>query len=255
MGAPAWRKSDRPFGVDPTPERRLVAFRRASAERETRHVAWRLAAADASAVGLAIGTILDRQQAANITDKGKPAVTITRSSTYDLTTLVADLDLAVRSTRGNDPETVEAVCSALAPALSSPDLLLPGHRIGDPAGYRSHLLHVAPDGAFSLVALVWLPGQATAIHDHLSWCVVGVYEGAEHETLFRPTPPGHLVASGSAIGYPGDVAGLLPPGDIHRVHNTADTIGGATGLAGPRTPPSGPGSPCRSTAKACPMEA
>jgi 3-mercaptopropionate dioxygenase len=149
-------------------------------------------------------------------------MTITRSSTYHLTALVRDLDVAVRSTRGNDADTVEAVCSALRPALSSPDLLLPEHRIGDSAGYRSHLLHVAPDGAFSLVALVWLPGQATAIHDHLSWCVVGVYQGAEYETLFRPTPSGHLVASGSTIAYPGDVAGLLPPGDIHRVHNTAD---------------------------------
>ena len=118
--------------------------------------------------------------------------------------------------------TIDAVCSALRPALSSPDLLLPEQRIGDPAGYRSHLLHVAPDGAFSLVALVWLPGQATAIHDHLSWCVVGVYEGAEHETLFRPTSSGRLVAAGSSIAYPGDVAGLLPPGDIHRVHNTGD---------------------------------
>jgi 3-mercaptopropionate dioxygenase len=153
----------------------------------------------------------------------KPAMTITRSSTYDLTSLAADLDFAVRSRRGNDLETVEAVCSALRPALSSPDLLLPEHRIGDPAGYRSHLLHVAPDGAFSLVALVWLPGQATAIHDHLGWCVVGVYEGAEHETLFLPTPSGHLAASGTTIAYPGDVAGLLPPGDIHRVHNAGDT--------------------------------
>jgi predicted metal-dependent enzyme (double-stranded beta helix superfamily) len=142
---------------------------------------------------------------------------VTKSSTQDLTSLVTDLGLAVRSTRGDDRETLEAVCSALRPALSSPDLLLPEHRIGDPAGYRSHLLHVAPDGAFSLVALVWLPGQATAIHDH-----VGVYEGAEHETLFRPTPTGHLVASGSTIAYPGEVTGLLPPGDIHRVHNAAD---------------------------------
>jgi predicted metal-dependent enzyme (double-stranded beta helix superfamily) len=149
-------------------------------------------------------------------------MSITRSSTYDLISLVGDLDLAVRSTQGNAVETVEAVGSVIQPALLSPDLLLPEHRIGDPAGYRSHLLHVAPDGAFSLVALVWLPGQATAIHDHLSWCVVGVYEGAEQETRFRPTPSGHLVTSGTTVAYPGDVAGLLPPGDIHRVHNSSD---------------------------------
>jgi hypothetical protein len=35
-------------------------------ERETRHVAWRLAAADASAVEPAIATTLDRQPSADI---------------------------------------------------------------------------------------------------------------------------------------------------------------------------------------------
>jgi predicted metal-dependent enzyme (double-stranded beta helix superfamily) len=140
----------------------------------------------------------------------------------DLSALVADLDHAVRSTQGNDLETLDAVCAALRPSLSSSGLLLPEQRVGDPSAYRSHLLHVAPDGAFSLVALVWLPGQATAIHDHLSWCVVGVFEGAEHETRYRLTEDGELVESGSAIAFPGDVSGLMPPGDIHRVHNTSD---------------------------------
>jgi predicted metal-dependent enzyme (double-stranded beta helix superfamily) len=147
----------------------------------------------------------------------------TQSTARDLSALVADLDHAVATTRGNDIETLDAVCAALRPALSSPGLLLPEQRIGDPSAYRSHVLHVAPDGAYSLVALVWLPGQATAIHDHLSWCVVGVYEGAEHETRYDLTPDGHLVESGSATAFPGDVSGLLPPGDIHRVHNTGDT--------------------------------
>jgi predicted metal-dependent enzyme (double-stranded beta helix superfamily) len=146
----------------------------------------------------------------------------TQSTTANLTALVADLDLAVRSARHNDTQTVAAVCAALRPALSAPDLLLPKQRIGDPAAYRSHVLHVAPDGAFSLVALVWMPGQATAIHDHLAWCVVGVYEGAEHETRYRLTSKG-LIESGSAVAFPGEVAGLLPPGDIHRVHNVGDS--------------------------------
>jgi 3-mercaptopropionate dioxygenase len=150
-------------------------------------------------------------------------MTTTTSRVEDLTALVADLDVAVRSTRGNDSETIDAVCAALRPALSAPDLLQPEHRIGDPAAYRSHLLHVAPDGAFSVVALVWLPGQATAIHDHLAWCVVGVYEGAEHETRYRLTHDRRLVEAGSAVAFRGDVAGLLPPGDIHRVHNVGDS--------------------------------
>ena len=37
----------------------------------------------------------------------------------DLSALVADLDHAVRSTRGNDVETLDAVCAALRPARTS----------------------------------------------------------------------------------------------------------------------------------------
>src|SRR3954453_4076872 len=92
--------------------------------------------------------------------------------------LVSDLDRAVRMAAPGQP-TVDAVSAALEPALGDETLLRPDHCVGDPAEYRQHLLHVADHGAFSLVALVWLPGQATPIHDHLSWCVVGVHEGAE----------------------------------------------------------------------------
>ena len=42
-------------------------------------------------------------------------------------------------------------------------------------------LYVAPDGSFSIVALVWRPGQITRIHDHITWCVFGVIQGVEHE--------------------------------------------------------------------------
>ena len=146
--------------------------------------------------------------------------TTTTHVTRGLTALVTDLDRAVRdATPGR--ATVDAVSTALRPALGDPQLLRPDQRVGDPAAYRQHLLHVAGDGAFSLVALVWLPGQATPIHDHLAWCVVGVHEGAEHEIRYRARPDGLLVPTGSAVAHAGDVDGLLPPGDIHRVTNTA----------------------------------
>jgi predicted metal-dependent enzyme (double-stranded beta helix superfamily) len=147
----------------------------------------------------------------------------TTTTTTALSALVDDLDRAVRRP-GSDQEIVDAVSEALRPALSSPDLLDPSQRVGDPTAYKQHLLHVAPDGAFSLVALVWLPGQATPIHDHLAWCVVGIHEGAEYETGYRLTRRGTLVPTGEAVALPGDVAGLLPPGDIHRVHNVGDSL-------------------------------
>jgi len=148
--------------------------------------------------------------------------TLTRSASA-LTALVGDLDHAVRSAAPGT-ERVDAVGHALAPHLGDPRLLSPDQCVGDPDHYRQHVLHVADDGAFSLVALVWLPGQTTAIHDHVSWCVVGVHTGEEHETRYRLVDEGRrLAVDGTDVARPGSVAGLLPPGDIHRVTNTAPT--------------------------------
>jgi 3-mercaptopropionate dioxygenase len=144
-------------------------------------------------------------------------------ATRGLTALVSDLDRAVRSAAPGQAK-VDAVSAALAPALGDETLLHPDQCVGDPAAYRQHLLHVARDGAFSLVALVWLPGQATPIHDHLSWCVVGVHEGAEHETRYARTEDGFLVETVSGVAYAGDVDGLLPPGDIHLVRNSGTDL-------------------------------
>ena len=68
--------------------------------------------------------------------------------------------------------------------------------------YRQHLLYVAPDGGFSVIALVWLPGQKTSIHNHLSWCVVGIYQGLECETrynLHNDTTQGQYLVESPAI--------------------------------------------------------
>ena len=117
---------------------------------------------------------------------------ITRSS---LDALVDELDQAVRRSAAGEP-TVAAVCTALQPFLGRADLLAPEHRRADPDRYRANLVHVAPDGAFSLLALVWLPGQATPIHDHLSWCVVGVHQGAELESRYRLSADGECPRAG-----------------------------------------------------------
>ena len=144
-------------------------------------------------------------------------------ATRGLAALVSDLDRAVHTAAPGQP-TVDAVSAALEPALCDETLLHPDQCVGDPAEYRQHLLHVAADGAFSLVALVWIPGQATPIHDHLSWCVVGVHEGAEHETRYARTEEGLLVKTATAVSHPGNVDGLLPPGDIHRVTNAGTEL-------------------------------
>jgi predicted metal-dependent enzyme (double-stranded beta helix superfamily) len=71
---------------------------------------------------------------------------------------------------------------------------------------------------------VWRPGQRTPIHDHVSWCVVGVYRGIEHETHYRLVD-GALVATESIEAHPGDVEALIPPAEnIHVVEAAGEGL-------------------------------
>lgn len=120
-----------------------------------------------------------------------------------------------------------AVARLLEPYLGREDFLAAHELEPDPNEYRQHILHVEPDGSFSVVALVWLPGQATPVHDHVSWCVVGVHLGEEHETVYElrgGAADPHLVVSGTSRNATRSVATLLPPGDIHRVANGCDRV-------------------------------
>jgi 3-mercaptopropionate dioxygenase len=116
-------------------------------------------------------------------------------------------------------ETAELVADALRAHLPGPEVLTIEQRLGDPDRYRSHNLHIEPDGSFSIIGLVWRPGQVTRIHDHLTWCVFGVIQGVEHEELFDE----HCNPLGESANQTGDVSGFAPPGDIHRVRNIGDT--------------------------------
>jgi predicted metal-dependent enzyme (double-stranded beta helix superfamily) len=115
--------------------------------------------------------------------------------------------------------TAQLVAEELRTHLPSPEVLTAEQRLGSADHYTAHTLYVEPDGTFSIIALVWRPGQITRIHDHVTWCAFGVLQGVEHEDLFDAD----LNLIGSSDNQVGDVSGFAPPGDIHRVHNTADT--------------------------------
>jgi 3-mercaptopropionate dioxygenase len=126
-------------------------------------------------------------------------------------------------TRGLDRrDTAHAVADLLRANLPGLDLLTPEERTGSPDRYASHVLHAEP--GFSIVGVVWRPGQDTPIHDHVSWCTFGILSGIEYETLYRDMGD-HLTEIGRAENRPGEVSGFAPPGDIHKVCNTSSEIG------------------------------
>jgi 3-mercaptopropionate dioxygenase len=136
------------------------------------------------------------------------------------------LAAAVREAVGKHADwadTARMVASALERNRPSPNILTAEQRTGDPEAYKSEVIHSEPDGSFSIVALVWRPGQVTPIHDHVTWCVFGVIQGMESEELFELDEQGTgLVHVGYSVNRTGDVSGFAPPGDIHRVRNGGD---------------------------------
>jgi 3-mercaptopropionate dioxygenase len=104
--------------------------------------------------------------------------------------------------------------------------LAPEHCVAGRHHYRQHLLHVSPTRRLLIVALVWLPGQRTPIHDDVSWCVVGVYEGRERETRYRAIEADGarwLEEVESIDAEPGHVEVIVPSvEDSHAVTAVAD---------------------------------
>ena len=148
------------------------------------------------------------------------------ANTAALTNLISAIRKLVQSER--DPGRVsKAVAEELKPYLQMPELLTEAQMQPEDTCYSRHVLHVEPDGSFSIVSLVWLPCQETAIHDHVSWCVVGVYRGEESETTYRLEDSGtdqHLVITNQSVNSVGSTVALVPPGDIHRVKNSCDGV-------------------------------
>jgi 3-mercaptopropionate dioxygenase len=154
---------------------------------------------------------------------------VTFSSASSLTGNLSGLAAGVRDVtrRPSDwAETADRAAAALArrlPTGAEVQAVLPGGP--EPDHVRSQVLHVEPDGSFSIVALLLRPGQATVIHDHVTWCAVAVIDGLEREDLFALDETSHrLTPAGSSINRPGDVSGFAPPGDIHRVTNIGDGL-------------------------------
>jgi predicted metal-dependent enzyme (double-stranded beta helix superfamily) len=137
---------------------------------------------------------------------------------HELTDLVDGVRAAV-AVHADWADTAQLVAEQLRRHLPTPDVLTAAQRLGSPDDYSAHNLYIEPDGSFSIVALVWRPGQITRIHDHVTWCAFGVIQGAEHEDVFDA----ELNLVGQSDNQVGEVSGFAPPGDIHRVHNTGET--------------------------------
>ena len=88
--------------------------------------------------------------------------------------------------------------------------------------YRQYLLYGDPLDRFSVVSFVWGPGQATPVHDHTVWGVIGMLRGAEFSSAYQVDPHDGRVVPAQAEERlePGQTLCVSPSlGDVHRVRN------------------------------------
>ena len=109
--------------------------------------------------------------------------------------------------------------------VSGGDWLPEGCREPGDDSYRRHVLYADPMGRFTVLSVVWRPGQATPVHGHTAWGAVGVYSGTPGVANYRLVRDGATELACEATCAPGDVTCVQPGIHYpHRVYNDGDDI-------------------------------
>jgi predicted metal-dependent enzyme (double-stranded beta helix superfamily) len=105
----------------------------------------------------------------------------------------------------------------------------PDFKSGMGGGIGQYALYRATDGSLCLFSLVIPPASQTPVHDHLAWGLVGIYRGAQDETIYRRVDDGRedgrarLAVQQQQRLQAGEFYALLPPkDDIHYVKTVSD---------------------------------
>lgn len=123
-----------------------------------------------------------------------------------------------------EPDTLAQGATLLGALVAHDDWLPDAYAQPHPDRYQQYLLHADALGRFSVVSFVWGPGQATPIHDHTVWGLIGMLRGAEDSQAYARTPDGRWAPQGQPVRLqPGQVEAVSPNdpaiGDVHRVSN------------------------------------
>jgi predicted metal-dependent enzyme (double-stranded beta helix superfamily) len=126
-------------------------------------------------------------------------------------------------TRAEEPQLLAQGSALLRTLVARDDWLPEAFAEPHPEYYRQYLLHADSTERFSVVSFVWGPGQATPVHDHTVWGLIGMLRGSEFSQGYVERD-GAWVPEGEPVRLqPGDVEAVSPRiGDVHRVRNAFD---------------------------------
>jgi predicted metal-dependent enzyme (double-stranded beta helix superfamily) len=118
----------------------------------------------------------------------------------------------------------DRIAHALRVAAAMPDLLTPELRAPRNGCYARHTIAADPAGRFTLLSIVWGPGQFSPPHAHDAWCAYAVAENTLTETLYEFDPAsGKAMAAGAPVEREPGYACFATAGleQIHRLGNAS----------------------------------
>lgn len=150
------------------------------------------------------------------------------SEGYGLDQFVRDVE-AILDRRPSVPVTIKEVSSLVGQLVRDGAWLPAQFRTPIADRYARYMLHRDRTNRFVVLSLVWLPGQATPIHDHRAWGVMGIVENALEEVAYERLDDGSREGyaelretRGRMVGA-GSVSYVLPPyEEVHRIANPTD---------------------------------
>ena len=90
--------------------------------------------------------------------------------------------------------------------------------------YGRRLLYRSPEHGYAIVAMIWGPGQGTALHDHAgTWCVEGVVQGrievTQYDMVERKGDAWRFDRQDTLTTGVGAAGSLIPPFEYHTIRN------------------------------------
>jgi len=106
---------------------------------------------------------------------------ITRGTASAVAALVTDIGAACE---GPGALMERRMVGALSRVAAACEFLTPAQRMPSPDRYARHVVYGDPAGRFTVLSLVWMPGQVSPPHAHQTWCAYAVCDNTLTETEY-----------------------------------------------------------------------
>ena len=90
---------------------------------------------------------------------------------------------AVIPSSGDVP--ADHIAAAMQTAVQTDTWLPLDKRRANHEHYARHLIYADPRGRFSILSIVWAPGQISPPHTHLTWSCTAIYQGTLAESILE----------------------------------------------------------------------